>query len=862
MAFTNCVILLTPYIKNLWNKDQQLKIKELAVPLLKYFIFDTHAKLIKNLLSCHYILNWYKEYNWTEGWRKEEWEYFLKQITGLEKKLDTEIQSDDEFTLKNILFLYFHDSKNLNVLLKPLLFYAIKENKPLSVGKEGVMSEVISDKDITPMMQIDHDLWNFYTLLKNIDIPFQLILELLVYIAQNDLENKNDGISDNPIITLESQFYAKLRQITEEQYHDFSKYFLKKENPLDMHQFFEKAKEARFDQLKLFLIDQICSGEIKIARWIIESLLSQLIDLCDITLAEQQLEKIKTLFSNNENKGIYTGMVCEIFKNQQHILKDNSIIKSDYNSLFADIIITKEKLDKKKDKAKQMIQEMNEHEIELFLNNSLLEHEVNKVIVYLNDSNNFEENNTLIDKIYSLSMEHILNNLDYFYGQDYNVPPIFSATALFVIKNYIDNGCNEKIIDNTEVIRYLHEEQNKPFYIYFYWFFVEQFNDEKENEKILVLINTNLEIKEMILNSLNSDVPERFRTYSILDFDGMNCTFWIAPFIYFFKNLLNSIIPEWLVKDSILKLIACANHDASITIMSYNVSLDWFEELFSSKVTRIEIAEFGIENIDSLHDKISRLQILRYLLHIYFIESNKDLKNKILSYLLKETKFMFASEGKNIQSSEYSEIAKFWLKCDEDHSDKLFPVFSIEIITSAISQSGNDINYQYRKHVLEYCLKQATIQKKLKIISELKIDITEKKLTAIEIRVVKQFMASLGDTESIHSIINKYLQDNDLITYEIFTINSFGCIEKSDLLLNDFIQLLFYSTDMSDDQHHPRRENLSYLALNGIQQHLRKENYQLFEREMSKQITMLRKINKHTEFYEGFLLQMEQLVYS
>jgi hypothetical protein len=90
----------------------------------------------------------------------------------------------------------------------------------------------------------------------------------------------------------------------------------------------------------------------------------------------------------------------------------------------------------------------------------------------------------------------------------------------------------------------------------------------------------------------------------------------------------------------------------------------------------------------------------------------------------------------------------------------------------------------------------------------------------------------------------------------------FGTLEKSDSLLDKYIKLLFYSTDIPDDDHHIRRERLIYLARNGIQQHLQRENFKSFGNEMNKQINKLRANNKYTEFYEEFLLLMEQFVYS
>jgi hypothetical protein len=279
-------------------------------------------------------------------------------------------------------------------------------------------------------------------------------------------------------------------------------------------------------------------------------------------------------------------------------------------------------------------------------------------------------------------------------------------------------------------------------------------------------------------------------------------------------------------------------------------------------ITKSEIANFCIEHISSLHNSMTRLQLLKYLINFYLSENEKTLIDKILKYILEKTKYMFTTDGLYEESVEYQEVSNFWSRCDEDHVDELFPSFTSEIIISCTRQSDRDINYQYRKQVLEYCLMQSTLSQKTKIIVELKANIANSSLTDMEERVIIQFLAALGDEDSINSIIDDYLQGMDLYTGEIFSMYSFGVLEKSDLLLDKYIKLLFYSTDIPDDGHYIRRERLIHLARNGVQQHLRRENFKSFENEMNKQIKSLRANNKYTEFYEEFLLLMEQFVYS
>lgn len=860
MAFANCITLLTPYIESLWDLKQQLMLQEISIPLLKFFLYNKYATNIKNMLSYHTILLWYKEFAWTKDWKQEEWDNFIKKIIGSDKTLDCEIQSDNEFALKITLFVYFHETKCLDFLLKPLLFYALKENKPVSVGKMQEIPAVITDKDTLPMMQTDHDLWGFYALLKNIDIPFELILELFVYIAKNNLKDVNHGIHDDPIKTLESQFYDKIEQLTEKYYQNFLDYFLRKETLIDMDRFFKKTKDQNFDNLKIYLMEKVCPLNMQISHWIIERLLSELLDLHHANQAVQQLKNLKILFSQKDNQGIYAGIVYETFHNQQHVLNKNTIIQNDYNTLFAARIASEKIHNEKRDTVKCVIADMLNREVLLVNDNLLLAEEVRKAIIYLNDDANFEEPRSFIGKIRTLSTEHILNSLEYFYGQDYKVPLVFSKTALFIIEKYIGSGYSENTVNDSVVISYLQKWQRQPFYIYFYWIFIDQYRRSDSNEWMATLFDTCPEIKQQILDSIDKDTRSKFTSLSIQAFDGMNSTYWIAPFIYFLKFLLDSNIPEWLTKENVLKLIACSNPMASSAVMSHNISLNWFEDLFLSKVTKHEIANFGIQIISLLQDSMAHIQILNYL--IDYSDPDMNIKNRIFDYIVTRTKDMFQSKIPHDDLGEYSILSNFWSRCQENYIDNIFSVFSVNIILSTVRQTDTDIDYQYRKSVLEYCLEKSSVQQKQKIISEIKASANEMLLTGKQSNVVTQFLAALGDKDSIISIINNYLQGADLITPEIFSLSSFGCIEKSDVLLDKYIELLFYSIDPPDDQFYIRRENLIALARNGIQQHLRPKNFKVFERRINKHIIKLRKINKYTEFYEEFLLQMEDLVYS
>ncbi|MDR0502337.1 MAG: hypothetical protein LBH16_03335 [Treponema sp.] len=361
---------------------------------------------------------------------------------------------------------------------------------------------------------------------------------------------------------------------------------------------------------------------------------------------------------------------------------------------------------------------------------------------------------------------------------------------------------------------------------------------------------------------MKNEIPEKFKNKKINDFDGMKSTHWLSPFLYYIKYLMDNKIPEYVSKDDAIKLIACGNPYGEHAMMSYSVNLAWFEDLFINMISQSEIVQYGLENIDMLQNSLSRLQIFNYLLEYYEKIINKDLNTNIKNYIIKKTREMFFEENRTVSSSEYSPFSNFWSKCEENHVDDIFPHFNIDIVLSAIRINDKDINYQYRKTIIEYCIHVSTELQKRRIINEIKTDSSNMGLTLDQSFVVNHFLASMGDEENILSIIDGYLNGDAINTPDIFTIYKFGCLHKTEILLNKYIELLFYSTNLPDNNHYIRREKLFSLARNGIEQNISIENFAIFHDKAKVHISDLQKENKYTDFYEDFLLEMEQHAYS
>jgi len=860
ISFANSIILLNRYSDIIWEENDLEALENLSEEIIKFFIYSEIAEPITDLLNYYSVILWYKDYSWTEKWSTEKWESFFKNILKNNNTLSSDINSDIDFAVKLAVFNSFYETEEIQTILKPILIYSIEKNKKVSEGTMDIIQPKISDDDIYPVVHIDHYLWVFYEILKKIDISLDVILETLVYSINKQSKDDFFGIH-NPILILENKLYDKIDRLTTEQYPLFSEYFLHKDTLLEMHRFFEITKSECFDDLKIYLLKKIYYEKIKISRWILESLLAKLLNLSNINKAKEQFDIINDIYNAEENIGIYKGLIYEINLDTRHILHNIEKTKNDYQTFFAEHIEAKKVFEEQKIKIKNNIDKMLNNELHLVLDNDVLLEELSKAVDYLNNPDNLNENKTFIGKLHSLESGYILNRLEYYFGKEYKSPPIFSKTVLFIIEYYIGADYAENNINKTKILTYARKWQAEPFYIYFYWIYIRQYAGDLLKQ-LFNKINENEELKLKILDSMNNDIPEKFKNKKINDFDGMKSTHWVSPFLYYIKYLMDNIVPEYVSKDDALKLIACGNPYGEHAMISYSVNLMWFEDVFGAMISQSEIVKYGLENIDMLRNSLTRLQIFNYLLEYYNTMNDNDLNICIKRYIIKKTREMFLEENKFVSSGEYSPISNFWSKCEENNVDDLFPHFTIDLVLSTIKIDDKDINYQYRKTIIEYCIQVSTESQKQKIINEIKNGSLNMGLTLDQGFVVNHFLASMGDEENILRIIDGYLNGDIINTFDIFTLYKFGCLCKTVTLLNKYIELLFYSFNLPGDNYYIRREKLFSLARNGIEQNISVENFKIFENKMKTLISDLQKENKYTDFYEDFLSQIEEYVYS
>jgi hypothetical protein len=713
LSFGNAVILLIPFINDLWSEKEQIILKELSLPLIKFFMSNSLSEKLKSVLSERFIFDWYKMYNWTSGWQQKEWEIFFENVSGNVCRLYSEIANNHEYRTKFDIFENYYDDDYIKPLLMPILRYRFKNNYYNGHGMASVVPEMITDDYETPMVQSDEHDYILSHLLKKIELNLSEILSLLIFTMEEGLYGDIKDTFDSPVKILEEELYNKLISIEDKDYENFSRYYFDTDEFGFDNRLFQGKQTMQIEQLKTFLVNEVITRNI--TKWGVGNFLQNLINL---SVADPSLECLY-LIKEKMPKGIYADVIYCIFNNPSHIINNSEFIASEYHAIFEEEIIKNERREKNLELIKKEIEVVKGNDIKLILDHEAMLNELKKINDFLLNDTPKEREKTHFNKIYSLRHKNIIQKLSY--DDMCNMPPVFSECAIKIMEEFYRRNIFDINIIEKNLQGYSFKDEN--FYIYFYWTFVSK----EDNVDVEKNINLCPDVRQKILSSLNEDASKKFLTKSVKYFEQDNHQ-WLIPFLYYYGTLLDNTPPAWMQVDHILKLIVVPDPHKTGLLISTDIGLDWFKNKFPD-ISPTQIIEFGLEIIDNVANVFSRIQLIKYFINHYKSNVKNVLTGKILDFIIDSTKRLFNMNSTDHISSEFQYIGHFWPECTENYIDRLFLEFTINIIISAIKKNEKDIDYQYRKYVLLYCGKVATDEQRIKIIYELKDDLAGKTLS-------------------------------------------------------------------------------------------------------------------------------------
>jgi hypothetical protein len=708
-------------------------------------------------------------------------------------------------------------------------------------GRATYVPEMITDDYETPLIQRDDRIFSLSYLLRKIELNMSEVLDILGFSIENNLYRKLKDSHRDVISILEEKLYKNIGSLDAKDYKKLSRYYFSINEYKFSDKLFKEIPKSELENIKRFFVYEVIDRDNK--KWDTGLFLSRLIDFISTEHSLEYLHLIKEKMPQN----IYADTVYYIFNNKEHILNSYEIIIDEYNTLFEKEILKSAEKKKALESKKIEIKESQENDLKLMLDQEAMITELKKINSFVLNQFSEETEETPIGKLFSLNHESIIEMISY--SDNYCIPPIFSECAIKILEYFYRDETLDIDIIIKSLQAYLFKEEN--FYIYFYWIFIKKTHDI---ENTYVKDNTNPELTQKILDSMNNDASYKFINEPLEFFENNNQ--WLTPFFYYYETLLNNNHPEWMKTEYILKLTVVPDPRKSETT-PIDMSLDWLVEKFPI-IKPCQIVEYGLRTFDNVTSYFSRMQIVKYFIDYYNTNKQDALRDEILAFIIDTTKHLFNLTVIEHEFAEFQHIGHFWSECGSNYIDYLFPKFTIEIIISAIRKNEKDIDYQYRKDVLLYCVRLATFEQKIRIIHEIENDLKIKALLKNEKDEVHSFLASLGREKSIKLIITSYLSGKAIQSGFSYNGYPLGFLRQNCTMLKCFINLFIYSTEKSTE----RRRMLTDIAQNGIKQHLNIKSFKTFEGKIIREIKKTRKQSSwKAEYFEEYLLQMEQSIY-
>ena len=851
-TFCNSVILLGFGEEKRWNEKCQKLLKQISIPILKFFIRHELAEKVKGLLSSLVVFFWYKTYGWTKDWTVQDWKIFISEMELSTSEDFYSFLDENDYKLKRTLFIHFNDNPDIWKLLISLTVNAcLSDDIP---GYAACVPSVLDDDFKTPVLHFDNDIFYFRNVIKSeaLRITIQDIIEIANQISEKRTkEHTRDYETKEFMEDLSKQYFEKISQITNEDVpilYSIIKNVLKDNNGLYAHDLIRYIQPLS-DEIKLAIYSCILKGienkEISSKNFSLWQPMVYLLKVRDEREAAiNYLQKTKCV-SISLYKDIF--FFC-IRDNDEHPCK--KYCNEKYGFEFPDDYAKEIAYNKRKDAYFSKIAEMRKREVEFILSPQKIISEIDRILNYLDSEQNpFNKDSERLDLIY-LEPEHTLNRYEFGGMKESEEPEVFSE---FVIKILRDASFNDSKEVNREKIKadiltWGNLEQN--FWRFFFWVYVRKYDSDEVKE----FLSEHPEIVIKIKQSMELEFPNILNSQDITVFDGGKNKRIIVPFVYYLESLCENKLLDFINHQEMLKFVAfpawCLSEYGVHTTGEYKWGeyesvFDWISILIN--MDKRNIIDYTISVYSKLESDISRTQIISY-----FCDSviNGTLQSeKVLFLIIQESIQECTYEynpSDNLKSINYI-LQNFWNKYESD------VVRKIEEYIDFTEYKQDEKNY-CRKAMADYIIRHSDSSKKRKIISIIKKK--ERSDNLVDDRIY--LLARLGDEKSTIDLIKQYLEGKKLNTSLYIAGPLFGIENASNKAFRKMIELFEYTLEKSSD----RRNELHSIAVGMINRNVTKKNFKILEKHLSVIVSRKRENNEYFEYVQNYLNEVEQKIYS
>lgn len=850
-TFSNAVILLGFGEEKRWNKECQKLLKQISIPLLKFFLNDELAKNIKGLLSSLVVFLWYKTYEWTAEWTIHEWKQFILDAGRNTAQDFYSFYDENDYKLKRTFFIRFNNNPEIWKLLVPIVVHSC-----LLTDKSGHASHVtavLDDEFKTSVLHFDEDIYNLRYVIQSESqrITVHEIIEIANHVSQKATHRiSRDYESRKLVEELSKQYIEKVSYLTNDDIpilYSIIKNVINNNNGLYSHDLIRYINPLS-DEIKIAVYAMILEGiknkKIKSDSYALWQPMTYLLKV------KENNEAAITYLKNT--KSISFSCYKDIFffckrANDEHPCKEYCI--KNYKYEFPEEYKKEIAYSKRRDTYNLKIIEMRKKEINFVLSPEKIILEIDRIFKYLDsDQNPFKNDSERMDLIY-LNPEHTLDFYEYGLNKESKDPEVFSEFVLNILRDTSFN--DDQAVDREKIKEVILSwgDLKQNFWRFFFWYYVHR----NESEKVNQFMNDYPQIVDKIKESMEVEVPSIFDSQDITIFDGGKNWVQIVPIIYYLKKLYNNKLPSFIDPQKLMMLVAFPAWYLTEEGVHTTGDYKWgeYESVFDFisillNVNKIFIIDYAISIYSKLNSDISKTQIVSYLCDSLVNGSLQS--EEAISLVLKESInecSNFYKPEENINSMNFV-LQNFWNKYEKD------VVSRIEKYVDFGTYRNDEKNYCHRA-MADYIIKKADSEKKKNIISIIKKNENVNKLSDDKIHL----LARLGDEKATIILINQYLAGKSLNTTFYWNGSMFGIEKASNRAFKKIIELFDYSLQKSND----RRQDLHSITVSLINRNVTKKNFKKLKKSLQKIIEYKRANNEYFEYVQNYLNEVEQKVY-
>lgn len=829
VVFANSIILLGMYNRKIWGEEQQIVLKSLSIPVIRFFLNNSLAKELDGFLSFEVVLYWYLEYGWADYFSTDDWRSFLVQILPCTPEDFYTIGNESDFRVKLEIFNLFHKFPIVSKIFRTLSIRVL--NTKFDNGSAGIIPDKIPDDYEGHVIHVNRSVTSFGEYLKEIDVTCYDILEVFNEASMEDHIYKIHSTERDAVLESLWKLLNKCAPLYEEKQVDALFHFIKRYLDDGQYMFHDQINNfcSKLNtKVKIALLDKILKDEQFVVgenSWHHLSAVITLLNNDNEIFSKNALKKIGNLSYPN-----YQSIVTNIaYKNDSHCLKDFcSEILPKVNSPFVE---TEKKRNSAIEKFETDKRLMLANEINIICDKEKLLAEINRVSSYVDRTISSGNYRSAWDVLHEMNVESIEHAIRWPYRKKH-IRDVFSTFVVDFLKRrqFLNDKCINKDAVKKEVKACFASEVVFWRYVYIYCI------AEKKDENVRRLVSANADFVERIKKSMESEIVEILKQSPDGLFNKAERSDWMVPFLYFSALFYDLNIPDWFDKNKVTKLVICASvyeyfHQSKSELFPYKSIFEWLQ--IKASLSNVQIVNTSIKCYEVVDDPSIKSKVIYFLVDVDDAEA--------VNFVIGQTKVELENE-KQRHEVLYA-LAHYWRSVKFDKTDEIGSFIPFEKFLNKPEESSRDLI----DAMIDYFCENASTEQKMK---------AAKKIQTLEGLQKQELLRKLGDENAIACAIDEYLAGANVAS-DGFNGTLYNLTISDDKLFIKFIDLYEYSLGNSKE----RRRILGNWALQVIKENISVERYEIFKKRIEKIIKKRRNDGDHWEGLQDVLDEIEQDLY-